>query len=260
MCMMHMKIIGTPLYQWEVGRQLQITPIRNIPVDFVHFANPGDPEALVVVPKEENGQLIVDIPNVLLQNGNNIVAYSVSVSSGKIEIIRECVFSVCYRPKPSDYVYTETEILHYRVLEDRMKNLEDDLDKQVASSIDDYLRNNPPQDGLTKESKTLLVTILQSALFGTDQSGNILRLAKLLGVNVNDEPDVPDIPDIPVIPDEPDEPEIPDQPVMVSTAALGIARLGYIKLSGARRKTDSFTAALGEAKLGYARLGNQNEL
>ena len=117
-------IIGTPLYQWEVGRKMKVVPLRGMSIDSVHFSNYGDTTALVVKPKEENGAFIADIPNILLQDDQNIVVYSVNVSEDKTETIRECVFPVRKRAKPSNYIYTETEVFTYKALEERLKKLE----------------------------------------------------------------------------------------------------------------------------------------
>ena len=103
---------------------MKIVPLRGMSVDSVEFSNYGDSTALVVKPKEENGAFIADIPNVLLQDDQNIVVYSVNVSEDKVETLRECVFPVLKRAKPSDYVYTETEVLTYKSLEERIAKME----------------------------------------------------------------------------------------------------------------------------------------
>ena len=118
------KIVGNPLYQWELGRKVQIFPLPNMTVDEVHFSNLGDPEALVVKPKEENGMIIAEIPNILLQSGNALVVYSVNVAEGFTDNLRSCTFNVRHRAKPSDYVYTETEVMTYEALEERIQALE----------------------------------------------------------------------------------------------------------------------------------------
>lgn len=123
--MSHFSIIGTPLYQWESGRKLQIVPLSGMRVNSVHFSNYGDSNALVVEPKEKDGVYIANIPNILLCDDKNIVVYSVNVSEDKTETLRECVFAVRKRAKPSDYVYTETEVKRYESLEERIKKLED---------------------------------------------------------------------------------------------------------------------------------------
>lgn len=140
-------IIGTPLYQWEVGRKMKVIPLRGMSIDSVHFSNYGDTTALVVKPKEENGAFIVDIPNILLQDERNIVVYSVNVSEDKTETIRECVFPVRKRAKPSDYIYSETETFTYKAFEERLKKLEEGgggVDEaKVKEVIADYLAEHP---------------------------------------------------------------------------------------------------------------------
>ena len=122
--MSQFSIIGTPLYQWETGRQLKVVPLRGMSVDSVQFAHYGDSTALVVEPKKENGAYVADIPNVLLCSDQNIVVYSVNVSEDKTETLRECVFPVRKRAKPADYVYAETEVRSYETLENRIAELE----------------------------------------------------------------------------------------------------------------------------------------
>ena len=138
-------IIGTPLYQWEVGRKLKVIPLRGMSIDSVHFSNYGDTTALVVKPKEENGAFIVDIPNILLQDDQNIVVYSVNVSEEKTETIRECVFPVRRRAKPSNYIYTETEVFTFKALEERLKKLEEEgaSAEQISEAVKRYLEQNP---------------------------------------------------------------------------------------------------------------------
>ena len=147
------KIVGNPLYQWELGRKVQLFPLPSMTVDEVHFSNYGDPEALVVKPKEENGMIIAEIPNILLQSGNNIVVYSVNVAEGFTDTLRSCVFNVRKRAKPSDYVYTEVEILNYETLEKRMKIIEENgvSEEQISTALEKYLDENPVQAGATAE-------------------------------------------------------------------------------------------------------------
>lgn len=143
--MSQFSIIGTPLYQWETGRQVKVVPLRGMRVDSVHFSNYGDSTALVVKPKEKDGVFIADVPNILLCDAQNIVVYSVNVSEDKVETLRECVFPVQKRAKPSDYVYTEVEILNYETLEKRIKAIEESgvSEEQLAKAVEAYLSKNP---------------------------------------------------------------------------------------------------------------------
>jgi hypothetical protein len=133
------KVLGSPLYQWEIGRKIQIIPVGGLRISVVHFSAVGDVNALVVEPKTENGRIIVDIPNILLQTGRNIVVYVVDVSEAGIETLRDCVLAVRGRAKPADYVYTETEVRTWGQLAERIAQLEE----------------NPASGGGTKESIVL---------------------------------------------------------------------------------------------------------
>lgn len=123
-------------------------------------------------------------------------------------------------------------------------------DGGYTGSEDDFGRKLASEAGrdLTPALR-LVVGILQEALYSSDQSGNIQKLAQLLeGGYVPEEPDEPDVPDIPDEPDppvvkklatpvirlvtegdEPDVPDEPDEPVIPdgnTPAILGMAVLG----------------------------------
>lgn len=148
------KIIGTRLYQWEVGRQLQIIPLLNHTVACVHFSNPGDLEALVVKPKELNGMIVADVPNILLQNGKNIIVHTVDVSATHVETLTDCELYVRRRAKPSNYVYTEVEILNYETLKKRIEEIEENgvSEEQIASAVEKYLDEHPVDSGVDFET------------------------------------------------------------------------------------------------------------
>lgn len=154
--MERIKVLGSPLYQWELGRKIEITPPANTGVDKVEFSHVVDTEALSVKPREENGIIVADIPNIMLQSGSPIFVYLVYTPVDSLETTASFVLSVIKRPKPADYVYTETEVWSYEALEARMKVLEDDLYEQVASSIENYLEKNPP-GGVDFETDNTLI-------------------------------------------------------------------------------------------------------
>ncbi len=139
------KIIGTSLRQWESGRKIQVIPGSNMEVTRLDFANKGSTNALVVVPKTEDGLIVADIPNILLQSGQDIIVYAVNVDGSKTETINECVLTVKKRPKPDDYVYTETEALLYTHILKRMEQLEENgiSDEAIERAVNKYLVANP---------------------------------------------------------------------------------------------------------------------
>jgi hypothetical protein len=154
-----MKVIGSALYQWEVGRKIQVLTSVGDRAVMVQFAHPGDKEALSVTPKEENGVIVANIPNILLQSGDKIIAFLVEVDTNYVETIRHSVFQVINRPKPSDYVYTETEVLNYNSLASRIDQIEQAgvSDEQIANAVEKYLDENPVDPGVSFETDNTLV-------------------------------------------------------------------------------------------------------
>ena len=139
------KIIGTSLRQWESGRKIQVVPGSNMEVTRLDFAHKDSTNALGVVPKTEDGLIVADIPNILLQSDQDIIVYAVNVDGSKTETINECVLTVKKRPKPDDYVYTETEALLYTHILHRMEQLEENgiSDEAIERAVDKYLGANP---------------------------------------------------------------------------------------------------------------------
>lgn len=109
------------LYQWDLDRQIKITVLEGIEIDEVHFAHQNDAEALVLEPKDADGALVADIPNILLQSSMPIKAW---LMCGDVTVFSDILVPI-RRAKPADYVYTETEILRYESLEKRIKALEE---------------------------------------------------------------------------------------------------------------------------------------
>ena len=79
----------------------------------VHFANEGDDTALVLRVYEQDGKRLVDVPNILLQTDSKIVAYTYGDNETESHTHFIKKFTVKPRPKPADYVYTETEVYDY---------------------------------------------------------------------------------------------------------------------------------------------------
>lgn len=102
-------------FQWDVNRRLVI---NDNTIDQVHFCNRTDDCSLVVETYEENGLLMADVPNILLQDKWDIKIYL--YANG--EYTKQCgTFKVIARTKPADYVYTETEALKWDTLEAEIK-------------------------------------------------------------------------------------------------------------------------------------------
>lgn len=96
-------------FQWDVDRKLIIDDPEIVEV---HFTNRTTDYALACATYVEDGKTLVNVPNILLQTDWRIQAYAYDGKHTK--------HSACYvvntRSKPTDYIYTETELLNYKEL------------------------------------------------------------------------------------------------------------------------------------------------
>ena len=132
---------GSPLYQWDINRQLLIDSAE-LGSDFViHCCYAEDSNAPVVEPKRVEDKVLVNIPNILLQRHGHLRVYVVVEG----DTVYDATFYVMARPKPDDYVYTETEALSYVSLSKRMDELEKNgvSEEKIANAVGDYLKEHP---------------------------------------------------------------------------------------------------------------------
>lgn len=105
------------LWQWDTDLYIEVESLCE-----VHFAAVGSSEALIVESKMADGRYMAAIPNILLQECRDFFVF---IMNGNDTLESKRV-SVIARPKPDDYVYTETEIKDYEELEERISALEDE--------------------------------------------------------------------------------------------------------------------------------------
>ena len=107
----------TEFYQWDLDRKLIVADKA---IKQVHFCNRTDECSLICQVYEEDGQRLANVPNILLQDNWRINVYGYDKNYTK----HSAVFEVIKRSKPADYVYTETEVLNYSKLDERITALE----------------------------------------------------------------------------------------------------------------------------------------
>ena len=125
-------------FQWDANQRLIVSDAS---ISEVHFYNGTEDSALVCKVYEENNKRVVNVPNILLQDGWVIHAYAYINDYTKVEER----FKVFARAKPADYVYTETEVLNYNTLADRIDN----VNNNIGASVEDYLKKNPVEVDLS---------------------------------------------------------------------------------------------------------------
>ena len=102
------------LTQWDLNRKVIVTGYEGGAE--VHFASPGDDHGAYVV-KLIDGQ--AEIPNILLTMAGTINVYVYPAD----RTVFATALWVMAREKPDDYVYTETEVLSYKTLDEKIGDL-----------------------------------------------------------------------------------------------------------------------------------------
>lgn len=147
--------------QWDLNRKIFV---EDESITQVHFANLSNQNALVTEVKNH----LADVPNVLLQDYGTILIYGCDGNYTKYSE----AYRVLRREKPDNYVYTETEVLNYNNLLERINNVEGSIEQVVA----DYLLKNPPQvdlDGYaTKEYVDNAIAAINLSNYFTKEEAN----------------------------------------------------------------------------------------
>lgn len=125
-------------YQWDLDRKLIV---EDADITQVHFCNRTEDCSLVCETRMEDGLNIVDVPNILLQEDWRINVYAYDRTYTKFSK----TFDVNRRSKPESYVYTETEVLNYNTLLDKMEGIEEN----IGEAVKDYLEENDINVDLT---------------------------------------------------------------------------------------------------------------
>jgi hypothetical protein len=149
---MSLQILGPKPYfwQWDSGQKLLV---RDVECEEVHFCNgTGDCALVVPITKQENGDRVAEVPNILLQSAKPIRAHLYHRHDDGAETRTVYSFQVLPRTKPDGYVYTDTEVLTWESLDKRVKALEDGgaggggITKETDPSVPEWAKQpNPPE-------------------------------------------------------------------------------------------------------------------
>ena len=134
----------TNLYQWDSNIHLLVSAPGKI-IE-AHFATRFSKKALTVEVKKVNGKIYAEIPNILLQKAETIIVYAYYTDGNSSYTKIQESFEVTPRPKPDDYVYTETEVKTFNSLDERIKKLEETggaTEEGIANAINKYFEENP---------------------------------------------------------------------------------------------------------------------
>lgn len=125
-------------YQWDQDRKIIVDDKT---ITEVHFANCLCPTAKVCEVYELDGLLVVDVPNILLTEYMDIRVWGYDGGMTK----HNATFEVVRKPKPDDYIYTETECRSFdelleqtqKIIEQNAKVMEEllEIDYQATNAL-----------------------------------------------------------------------------------------------------------------------------
>ena len=122
------------MYQWDLDRQVVVDDPSIVEV---HFCNRTEDVSLVV----EVVDGLANVPNILLQSSFDMRVFGYDGKATR----HDAVFKVKAKTKPSDYVYTETEIKSYEYLENKIREIEEQgwSNEIVEKSVTEYMYQHP---------------------------------------------------------------------------------------------------------------------
>lgn len=130
------------LTQWDYGQTLEIR-LDNMPETFeAHFSAQNMDEALVVEAISVDGSAIIPIPNIITTQSKEATCYLYYEDETSGETHKTIILLIKPRKKPTDYVYTETEVFNYRIFK---KELEAKIAK--AGAVKTVNGNEPDENG-----------------------------------------------------------------------------------------------------------------
>ena len=157
------------LYQWDNNQTMKVSGITMPPMPSFHFCNRLSNIALVVTPEVSGSDLIVSIPNILLQQAEPIIAYVYQGTEGDGNRTMHTIhIPVIPRPKPDDYEYEENiEYLSMAILNSRLLELIHNLsDASEASCAAEVIDIRIGYDGTVYDTAGEAVRALGTELSG----------------------------------------------------------------------------------------------
>lgn len=151
------------LWQWDLNQKLTVAG----DCTEVHYLDRGAPSTLTVAVKDGKA----NIPNILLQKAGRLVVYAYIIDA-QDHHTKVCeTFGIASRPKPAEYVYTETEVKTWSDLQSQIGDLADlatDEKGNLVAAINEaaqsgggggagawYVTLTPDDDGNITADKTM---------------------------------------------------------------------------------------------------------
>lgn len=114
------------LYQWDTKVKVLIYG-DDTNVNEVHFTNRFYKSPITMPVTKTESTAYVLIPDILLQKPTDIIMYAYVTNDDGSYTKYDLTFPVTPRPKPSDYVYEDIEILSWNTLDKKIDTVKDKM-------------------------------------------------------------------------------------------------------------------------------------
>lgn len=146
------------LYQWDLNQVLSVSGLNLTVAPEVHFSNAILGKSLVRQAELDKGVVNVNIPNSLLQNDLDILAYVGLYEGSTFKVIETVRIPVIKKEKPEDYkIENDEEIYSFNELENKIVNAKDDMRKYadnknatLSAQVANIITHNNDTDGNTE--------------------------------------------------------------------------------------------------------------
>lgn len=169
------------LYQWDVNQKLIIETHDITIAPKIHFCNKNSEKALVVKSTLSDNKIIANIPNILLQEPYNVIAYIYLENNGSGKTVRTIEITLRKRVKPDNYEYVDNVEVVY--LADLIRSVES-LKNQIITDKENGVFNGAKGN----DGKSAYESALEGGYKGTEIEFYTL-LASLNNVATDSEAD-----------------------------------------------------------------------
>ena len=171
------------LYQWDSDIELLIAN-TSTDITEVHFLDPQGEVSLICEPYIDEGKALVKIPNILLTYGTDITIFGVKKQGETCLTNCKHAIRVVRRQRPADYVYTETQVITFQALAEKLEKDIEDRMSTVADEVREMVKDGEDgedgKDGVDGFSPIAKVeeTVDGAKITVTDKNGTTEAIVK----------------------------------------------------------------------------------
>ena len=183
------------VYQWDLNHTLAISGADTSKAIAIHFCNKKSTEAIVVPTTIDGDVVTAPIPNLLLQEPHNVIAYLHTTSNDESKTVEIINIPVIARVKPSEYEFIDNEdIYNFEILDGRITdyiNSSEARYSEFTEEVNEHIEDKENPHQVTKEQVGLsnvdntrdvdkpVSTAQQTAIDNAEYNATVKTIAKL---------------------------------------------------------------------------------